>query len=288
MSYTKLFEEWSDLLSRRPTFREPLAPYGALLASWARWSPEGLLPLRWTAQECDDRWRREVPLLSEAPPLIPAENVEDLVATSLELLAALGEHEEAIRRFAESWDAGETGPAALFPGKGRIGAARLEEGIGVSQEVMSFLACGTLRPVLDAYFAECRSHLTDTAWALGVCPFCGAPPGFADVTESGQRRLACHVCGGGWVFPRLRCPFCGHQTAKDLVRLDAEEREEGYFISACKQCRAYVKEVDRRVRWNAGSALVEDWGSPHFDLVASRAGYWRPLPSLVHLVRRPL
>ena len=88
------------------------------------------------------------------------------------------------------------------------------------------------------------------------------------------------------MFPRLRCPFCGHQTAKDLVRLDAEEREEGYFISACKPCRAYVKEVDRRVRWNAGSALIEDWGSPHFYLVASRAGYWRPLPSLIQLARR--
>lgn len=288
MGYAKLLEEWDDLLTRRPTFREPLASYGALLESWARWSEEGFLRLQWTAQECEDRWQREVPLLSEAPPFIPRESIEDLVGTSLELLSGLGGHDEAIRRLAEAWDAGEIGPAALFPGKGRIGAARLEEGVGVPQEVVSFLACGTLRPVLDAYFAECRSHLTDTAWALGVCPFCGAPPGFADVTESGQRRLACHVCGGGWVFPRLRCPFCGHQTAKDLVRLDAEERDEGYFISACKQCRAYVKELDRRVRWNAGSALIEDWGSPHFDLVASRAGYWRPLPSLIQLARRAL
>jgi len=53
------------------------------------------------------------------------------------------------------------------------------------------------------------------------------------------------MCGGGWVFPRLQCPFCGHQTAKDLVRLDAEEKEEGYFISACEQCHGYIKELDR-------------------------------------------
>jgi formate dehydrogenase maturation protein FdhE len=87
------------------------------------------------------------------------------------------------------------------------------------------------------------------------------------------------------VFPRLQCPFCGHQTAKDLVRLDAEEKEEGYFISACKQCHGYIKELDRRVRWNAGSALIEDWGSPHLDLVAVHAGYWRPIPSLIQLAR---
>ena len=95
------------------------------------------------------------------------------------------------------------------------------------------------------------------------------------------------MCGGGWVFPRLRCPFCGAQSAKDLVRLEAEEREEGYFISACKQCRVYVKELDRRIRWNAGSALVEDWGSPHFDMVALREGYRRPIASLIQLARRP-
>lgn len=201
-------------------------------------------------------------------------------------MAALGGHEAAVGRFAEAWDAGDIGPAALLPGQGRIGAPRLEESVGVPRDVVSFLACGTLRPVLGGYFEACRPHLTDTAWALGVCPFCGAPPGFADVTESGQRRLACHMCGGGWVLPRLRCPFCGHQTAKNLVRLEAEEREEGYFISACTQCHAYVKELDRRVRWNAGSALIEDWGSPHLDLVAARASYWRPLPSLVQLLGR--
>jgi len=94
------------------------------------------------------------------------------------------------------------------------------------------------------------------------------------------------MCGGAWVFPRLRCPFCGAQAAKDLVRLEAEEKEEGYFISACRQCKAYVKELDRRIRWNAGPALVEDWGSPHFDMVALRAGYWRPIPSLIQLARR--
>jgi len=40
---------------------------------------------------------------------------------------------------------------------------------------------------------------------------------------------------------------------------------------------------ERRVRWNAGSALIEDWGSPHFDLTAHRTGYWRPIPTLVEV-----
>ena len=60
--------------------------------------------------------------------------------------------------------------------------------------------------------------------------------------------------------------------------------DEGYFIEACRACHGYLKGVDRRQRWNAGSPLVEDWGSPHLDLHAAREGYWRSTPSLAHLL----
>jgi FdhE protein len=128
-----------------------------------------------------------------------------------------------------------------------------------------------------------RAYLEDGAWELGACPFCGGPPGFADILEDGRRQLACHLCGGRWIFPRLRCPFCGTDRTADLGRLDLDGAEEGYFLSTCTACRAYLKELDRRVRWNGGCALVEDWGSPHFDLAARRAGFWRPLPPLLCL-----
>ena len=44
-----------------------------------------------------------------------------------------------------------------------------------------------------------------------------------------------------------------------------------------------MKEIDRRQRWNARSPLVEDWGSPHLDLVARRAGYRRAVPTLLEI-----
>jgi hypothetical protein len=242
--------------------------------------------LTWTAAECEERWRHGVPLLSEGSPSILQQDIEDLLRSAIDFLAAVGEPEEALRGLAEAWDRGEIGPTAFLPAPGRIGLASLPASLGVRAESVSFLTCGALRPALDRYFAGCRIHLSERHWDLGVCPFCGAPPGFGDLTDTGQRRLACHVCGGGWVFPRLRCPFCGAQSSKDLVRLEAEQSEEGYVISACRQCKAYVKELDRRIRWNAGSALVEDWGSPHLDLIAVREGYWRPLPSLIQLARR--
>lgn len=283
MNWAKLLDEWGELLERRPTFREPLAPYGPILDSWARWPADRVAPLRWSAQDCRERWQRGVPLLAEASPSIPAGEMEDPLSAVIEFLATMAKETDALRRFAEAWDQGDVSPAALFPEKGRVGSVSVQREAGLSQQALAFLAYGSLRPIFEGYFVECRAHLTDSAWHLGVCPFCGAPPGFADLLEDGRRRLACHFCGGGWTFSRLGCPYCGSQNAKDFAVLRAEEKEEGYSMSACKACNGYVKEVDRRLRWNAGSALVEDWGSPHLDLIAHRAGYWRAIPTLIQL-----
>src|SRR2546426_6826384 len=60
LSYAKLLEEWNDLLTRRPTFREPLAPYRLVLEAWAEWPTEPVTPLRSeerrVGKECRSRW----------------------------------------------------------------------------------------------------------------------------------------------------------------------------------------------------------------------------------------
>jgi hypothetical protein len=279
----RLLDEWDRLLERRPAFRETLRGYRTVLAAWAEWDAGALAPLGWSAADCRARWSRGTPLLAEAHPPVEPESMEDLVAAVLDLLVGLGQDEDAIRRFARGWDEGDIGPASLFPARGALGSADLPGRFGLSSEAVGFIACASLRPVLERYFADCRHHLTEGVWDLGLCPFCGAPPGFTDIVETGGRRLVCHLCGSGWIFPRLRCPSCGSPDARDFVRYQAEDSEEGYQISACRRCHGYLKELDRRVRWNAGPALVEDWGSPHLDLIARRAGYRRALPTLLEV-----
>jgi hypothetical protein len=285
VDYAKLLEEWDALLARRPSFREPLAPYGDILTAWTRWSADRVRPLSWSASDCLVRWQRGVPLLAEAPPSVPPDALEELLAPAMALLGALGTEREALSRFVEAWDHREVGPAELLPQSGRIGSPSVQGRLGLSMDFLAFVGAASLRPVLEAYLAGCRPHLGD-AWDLGICPFCGAPPGFADLLEDGKRRLACHLCGAGWYFSRLRCPYCGNRNPGDLISMQAEDAEEGYAITACQGCRGYLKELDRRLRWNAGSALVEDWGSPHLDLIAHRKGYWRAIPSLVQLESR--
>lgn len=267
-------------MRRRPAFADTLAVYGALVDDWAR-IDAGVSALHWPAGESRSRWARGEPLLAGAPPALTAAAVEESVSRVIELIGEIRSDVGAgLRRFAEAWDAGVITPASLFPVPGRIGT--LDESVGLGADVVAFIAVATLRPRLEPYFARCRDHLTDGDWELGVCPFCGAPPGFADVAEDGRRRLACHVCGGAWIFPRFRCPFCGGEDTKNLGRIDFEEpSDQGYFVSTCAGCRGYVKEIDRRVRWNGGPAMIEDWGSPHFDLVCGRAGYVRPMAPVI-------
>ncbi len=285
---TDLREAWADLLARRPALRDSLTIYGEILEGWARWAPPRPLALTPDPDAWRAAWEGGTPLVAQAARVLRADDLEDLLGGAMEALAqAEPDLAAGLQRLAEAWDRGAFGPSALLPARGRIGAPAAAEAAGLGADVLAFLAGASLRPALEATFAPAREHLAEGAWALGVCPFCGGPAGFTDVIEDGRRRLACHLCGGAWLFAKLRCPFCGVDGAQHQVRLTPEEpREEGYLVVACRECRAYMKEVDRRSSWNAGPALVEDWGSPHFDLIAHRQGYWRPIPSIVQLAVR--
>jgi hypothetical protein len=286
VSYTRLAGEWAELLGRRASFRDVLSPYGGILEAWAGWTG-GIAPLAWSAEACRAVWERGAPLLAEAPPEVPREALEELLGPTLDFLAAVGDEPEALRRFAAAWDGGELSPRLLLPVQGRLGSPAVQSAVGLSQEALGFLVYGSLRPILEVYLARCREHVGGQAWDLGLCPLCGAPPGFGDIGDDGKRRLVCHVCGGSWGFSRLTCPYCGSRNPQDAVRLQAEEAEEGYVVAACQGCRGYLKEIDRRARWNAVSPLLEDWSTPHLDLVARRAEYWRAVPTLLDLQREP-
>jgi FdhE protein len=283
VDFSSLRAEWDDLLARRRAFREPLAFFTLILDGWARWVPESLRPLSWGPDECRDRWERGLPLIAEAPPSLTHEALEGLLGPTMEQLAeSRPEAAESLQRFAVAWDQHEIGPSALFPGGDEKTAAHLQDRAGLGIHLIGFLAHVALRPAFQAYFEGVRS-LPDGIWKRGVCPWCGGSPAYSDLIEDGRRRLSCHLCGDAWIAPRLKCPFCDNWEARDMVRLVAEEAEEGYFIEGCRVCRGYLKGVDRRQRWNAASPLLEDWGSPHLDLIAHRQGYWRATPSLIHL-----
>jgi hypothetical protein len=255
-----------------------------VLDAWHGWSPAASPTLGWSAAECRARWDGGIPLILQAPPRFEREALEPLLGPVLEELAGIGEEEaEAMRRFAVAWDEERIAVSALLPGLPKEGAGTLHEAFGVSTDLLSFVTYLGLRPPLETYFAAARAHLSADLWDASICPLCAAPPCFGDIGEDGKRWLSCALCGARWTIGRLRCAYCDNRDAKALTRLAAEGEEEGYLIEACDVCRGYLKGVDRRLRWNAASALIEDWGTPHLDLIAYQRGYWRATPSLVQL-----
>lgn len=276
---TTTASEWTELLQRRPAFREALEPLGRVVEAWQQWSGDGEQPLPWDAGRAHTLWAEGEPLLAMGAPTIAPEAVEPMLHPALDLLARL----EDTADFVASWDHGEITPASLLPSSGRLGAAGVPERSRLTQMAVAFLAVSGLRPALKAYFAECRAHVADGLWERGVCPCCGGPPGCADLLEDGRRQLACHLCDTRWTFARLACPLCDSRASDDQVRLIGDGADEGFAIAACRACRGYVKEIDRRSRWNAGPAIVEDWGTPHLDLIAVRQSYWRPVPTVIQL-----
>lgn len=279
MTTLDLREAWGDLLRRRAALGDALSPYGEIVDRWAgAASPSP--PLEATPDDCRQRWARGVPLLAELRVALATEQVEEMLAPAVDLVAAIRpDAVPALEAFAAAWDAGDIAPDALLPARGRIG--RLDERYGLDDDLVGFLAVASLRPLLESSLAPCRPRLDAGDWSLAACPFCGAPPGWGDIVDEGRLQLACHLCGGTWGFSRARCPFCGDDDAKAQRRLTAETGEEGYAISACTKCRAYLKEIDRRERWNGGPPLLEDWASPHLDVAVRRQGYWRPLAPVI-------
>jgi hypothetical protein len=282
--YTALLAEWEAVLERRRELGQALDFWTAVLEGWRSWDDGAVEPLVWRPEECLSRWTRGVPLMADAVLELEPASLEDLLGPIMERLAVGSPGDaEALRRFAEAWDGGRLGPTALLPTSGKDGVAVLQEEVGLPAHLAGFLSHAGLRPALERFLSGTRA-LPEGAWDRGSCPWCGGLPGWGDVGEDGRRRLSCHLCGGTWIAPRLRCPFCETWHSSDMVRLVAEGAEEGYFVEACRSCRGYLKGVDRRQRWNAGAPVVEDWASPHLDVYATRQGFWRATPSLVHLL----
>jgi hypothetical protein len=272
-----LASEWTDLLARRSAFRAALEPLGRVIDAWSAAAVDAIEPLECSPARAAQQWADGEPLLTVADPPLDREHIEAMLRPALDVVDLV----EDVRPFADAWDGGEARPSDLLPRAGRLGTTAVQERAQLSESALAFLALAALRPSLTRYFSRCRTlaHPRDG----GSCPFCGVPPAFADLLEDGRRQLACHVCDGRWTAARLTCPLCGGRDSADLVRLIAEGADEGYAIAACRGCGGYVKEIDRRVRWNGGSPVVEDWGSPHLDVIAQRQGFWRPLPTLVQL-----
>ena len=129
-----------------------------------------------------------------------------------------------------------------------------------------------LKPYLSWVAERVMKHVEQDLWRRGNCPVCGGVPDLATLEgDQGTRHLLCSRCDSRWVFPRVRCPFCG--TA-DHTKLAYYPGDDGvYRLYVCEECKRYLKTIDLRQVSGEIDLAVERITTVAMDAAAISAGY---------------
>lgn len=128
-----------------------------------------------------------------------------------------------------------------------------------------------LRPFLARSAEALLQRGELTGWSHGHCPVCGWEPDFAVITPAAERHLICGRCLAQWKFDQLACPYCGNN---DRARLASFATRDGrYRVSACNQCKRYLKTYDGRRAPRPVMVAVDSIATLTLDAAALQRGY---------------
>jgi FdhE protein len=168
---------------------------------------------------------------------------------------------------------------ALLEGAVRHDHDRLDgiaERAGVEAGALDAVAQLAVIPLLSAARRQLASEGWPR-WSHGHCPVCGAWPTLAEARGlERERHLRCGRCAAAWVFPVLRCAFCGETGHEHLAGLAPEGEEEIHRVDGCRSCGGYVKSVTTLLALPEEQLAAEDVATLHLDLVAIERGFARP------------
>jgi FdhE protein len=151
----------------------------------------------------------------------------------------------------------------------------LSKELKVSDDLLTFLAENSIRPVFEAYACQLKGYVDQALWWRGYCPICGSMPFIAEFREEGERFLACSLCGFEWRFMRLKCPFCENEDHKKLRYFYVESEGTANRVDVCEECKRYIKTLDTRKMAGEIIPIIEDMGTFHLDVLAQEEGYLR-------------
>jgi FdhE protein len=149
---------------------------------------------------------------------------------------------------------------------------RMAREVDLDPYVLVFLGKTALRPSLEQFRKTASGELDKSGWDEGYCPLCGSEPAMACFENCGRRYLYCELCGEKWPFPRVKCPFCGMVEQDRLGYFETEE-EEGLRVYFCRECRRYLKTIDKRVFEEPAPLELEGLATLHLDLLAQEHGF---------------
>ncbi|WP_416761606.1 formate dehydrogenase accessory protein FdhE [Roseateles sp. So40a] len=113
-----------------------------------------------------------------------------------------------------------------------------------------------------------------------VCPCCGSRP-VASITriaaeQSGQRFLACSLCGSQWHYVRIKCTHCqGTKGISFQTLVDDDGRKaEAVAAECCETCGHYLKQVHMEKDLQV-EPLADDLATLTLDLLVGELGLVR-------------
>ena len=129
-----------------------------------------------------------------------------------------------------------------------------------------------LRPYLEWVAERALRHVDQGSWKRDYCPICAGAPDFAALqTETGARHLLCSRCNSEWLYPRVKCPFCGTADHTKLFYFPSDDRV--YRLYVCKACKRYLKTIDLREVQREVLLPVERITTVAMDAAARSEGY---------------
>ena len=149
----------------------------------------------------------------------------------------------------------------------------------IDKTVLQFLVHMSIQPSIHANVEKLKEHVDLKNWVKGYCPVCGSLPKMSQLKgEGGKRHFLCSFCGFMWPSQRLKCPFCDNQDHNKLHYFYAEG-QNAHRVDLCEQCKQYIKTVDTRNLDYEPDLDLEDIATIHLDILATKKGFNRPVPS---------
>ena len=271
----KLLEQLDRLIQRKPMYKEALSVYRELLGFLDEIEPE----IAYEAKDASVRAlkaREGFPLFSRGDLPIDYGGAALLFQRLLEHLSSTKRKDrEALKMALQRVEGNPTwvnGVITAFLSGDEATITTMAQEVTLSPMVVKFLAHMALGPSMKYLRESAPEGIQDYTWNYGYCPLCGSSPDMAYFNGEGKRFLHCELCGHGWHYSRLKCPFCENERAKDLGYFTSEE-EEGYRVDFCRKCKRYVKTLDMRLIGSPAPLEVENLITLHLDMLAHKQGF---------------
>jgi FdhE protein len=258
------------------------APWLGVLSAVLEEAADGTPGAPWDAVAAATTLQAEhapgTPLLAGARIPIDARLADRWVRRVLALAAEAGPEAVGLRTVAdaEALDSRAFLEAAVNADGDRLEA--LARSLDVDPDALAAVAALSVMPLLQALRRR-FGPAADPRWEQGWCPICGGWPHLAEQRGLERaRRLRCARCGGDWVQPGIRCPYCGVVGHEARAALVSEQDGEARKVETCSACRGYLKSVSTLRAWAGDEVALTDLATVDLDLVALERAFERPQP----------